>query len=249
VRVSGACWARCPTCTAVCIGSILECAGCASCADLRWYQCTHLLCRRRDLYSTIAAELQRVLGLAGKPIPEAVAVLGRNCHMPNALTSPLHVVLHMEARAAAAVCAGQRSVAPAGADGGRDGCAADQASGGEQQPPPGGPQGGANQALGPPAAGGAAEAVLRELSGRRWYVAGVRAAAREGGCCASRASYVGAVLGALQGHPAASPASPACSSGTTMRGLPAAWLAKYSTASEVERLARRLCADREAAAC
>ncbi|EFJ42871.1 hypothetical protein VOLCADRAFT_97046 [Volvox carteri f. nagariensis] len=45
--------------------------------------------------SEIAGHLARALELRTEPVPVAVAALGRNCHMPNALQTPLHVVLHM----------------------------------------------------------------------------------------------------------------------------------------------------------
>jgi len=53
------------------------------------------------LGAEIAAELRRALALAGTPHLAATEALGRNCHMPNALTTPLHAVLHQEALAAA----------------------------------------------------------------------------------------------------------------------------------------------------
>jgi hypothetical protein len=43
------------------------------------------------LASEIAGHLRQALSLASTPPPAAVAQLGRNCHMPNALTSPLQV--------------------------------------------------------------------------------------------------------------------------------------------------------------
>ena len=39
----------------------------------------------------------------------------------------------------------------------------------------------------------------REPGRQRWFTLGVRLALREGGCCASRAAYVGACLGAWLG--------------------------------------------------
>ncbi len=57
------------------------------------------------------------------------------------------------------------------------------------------------------------------------YVWGVRLALREGGCCASRAAYVGAMLGAMVGR----------------EGLPEGWLAKYTAQEQVAGWAEALC--------
>lgn len=48
------------------------------------------------LATEIAGHLETALDLAARPVPDVVALLGRNCHMPNALTTPIHCVLHME---------------------------------------------------------------------------------------------------------------------------------------------------------
>jgi hypothetical protein len=44
----------------------------------------------------LADKLERALELQQQPHSVAVDVLGRNCHMPNALQTPLHTVLHQE---------------------------------------------------------------------------------------------------------------------------------------------------------
>ncbi|KAJ9526617.1 hypothetical protein QJQ45_017626 [Haematococcus lacustris] len=52
-----------------------------------------------ELAGVIAGNLRHAMKLAALPPSTAIAELGRNCHMPNALTSPLQIVLHMEHRA------------------------------------------------------------------------------------------------------------------------------------------------------
>lgn len=49
-----------------------------------------------DLSAVIADHLQTALQLRDQPHLDAVQQLGRNCHMPNALQTPLHTVLHQE---------------------------------------------------------------------------------------------------------------------------------------------------------
>jgi hypothetical protein len=122
--------------------------------------------------------------MAALDVPEAVAKLGRNCHFPNALTTPLHVVLHMEHLAAAAAAAAAA-----------------------------------------PSLGGDRQALMAAVGGM--YAQGVQAAIREGGCCASRASYVGAVLGAA----AAGAGAP----------LPQDWAKKYAAMKQVVLAAQHLC--------
>jgi ADP-ribosylglycohydrolase len=86
---------------------------------------------------SIALELTRAVEMSHIDPMEASKVLGNNCHMPNALTSPLQIALHLESSVD-----------------------------GQEDP--------------------------REVFRR-----GIRAALRCGGCCASRSSYLGAVLGIL----------------------------------------------------
>lgn len=50
----------------------------------------------KELAASVAGHLQRVLQLQQQPHTIAVQQLGRNCHMPNALQTPLHTVLHQE---------------------------------------------------------------------------------------------------------------------------------------------------------
>lgn len=57
------------------------------------------------------------------------------------------------------------------------------------------------------------------------YVWGVRLAVREGGCCASRAAFVGACLGAAAGAQA----------------LPASWVDACGAAADVRRWAGAIC--------
>lgn len=60
-------------------------------------------------------------------------------------------------------------------------------------------------------------------------VAAVRDALRAGGCCASRAGFVGSCLGALLGVDA----------------VPAAWLQKYESAEAVQAWAGEVCSSRK----
>lgn len=60
-------------------------------------------------------------------------------------------------------------------------------------------------------------------------VAAVRDALRAGGCCASRAGYVGACLGALFG----------------VEAVPAAWLQKHESAGAVQAWAGEVCSSRK----
>ncbi|GLC50861.1 hypothetical protein PLESTB_000440000 [Pleodorina starrii] len=156
----------------------------------------------RDLAPEIAAQLARALELRTTAVPAAVTALGRNCHMPNALQTPLHVVMHVEYLAAqmqTEVEARQEREKETGAEGGGGGGAA-----------------GANG--GDPWVGGSPQLPAEA------YTWGVRLAVREGGCCASRAAYVGACLGAMV---AAAPG------GGQLVGLPEEWLARYSEAAQV----------------
>ncbi|KXZ44235.1 hypothetical protein GPECTOR_70g465 [Gonium pectorale] len=62
----------------------------------------------------LAAQLRGCLALRSSPVAEAVAALGRNCHMPNALTTPLQVVLHVEHLAASLRMGGDEAAGAAG---------------------------------------------------------------------------------------------------------------------------------------
>ena len=114
----------------------------------------------------ISQWLRLALSLALKPPREAVPELGgRNCHMPNALTTPLHIVLHVEyLRTASSQDTARESTETC--------CVHD---------------------------GGQDDAVDGSLDHQMWFKQGVRLALSEGGCCASRAAYVGACLGAMMG--------------------------------------------------
>lgn len=142
-----------------------------------------------ELARLIASSLEQALALRSTPVPQAVAIMGRNCHMPNALTTPLHVVLHVEATAGHATP--ELSQAHAGA-----------------------------------ANGDGVGASLEEAQ----YTRAVRLALREGGCCASRASYVGACMGALLGRNA----------------VPQSWLARYVEAARVQAWAATVVGLRDA---
>ncbi|KAG2433550.1 hypothetical protein HYH02_012667 [Chlamydomonas schloesseri] len=155
------------------------------------------------LAAELADHLAKAHELRGVSVPEATAVLGRNCHMPNALQTPLQVVMHVE-HLVEQQRQSQGQEAPA-ADGG---VGAGTATPGAQLP---------------------AEA----------YVWGVRLAVREGGCCASRAAYVGACLGAMVAGAGTQDAA-----GAGAGALPADWLAKYTSGSQVKVWAEAIMAAR-----
>ena len=136
----------------------------------------------------------------------ATASLGRNCHMPNALQTPLQVCLYVEHLMA---------------EGGGEGAAAAAASAASCRVG----AGGATPAAAAASAGGPAAAV-RQDAGVAWYKLGVRLAIREGGCCASRAAYVGAALGARL-H-------------LGLHALPADWVARYPQYNYVVQQTRQL---------
>ncbi|KAG2442291.1 hypothetical protein HXX76_002377 [Chlamydomonas incerta] len=141
------------------------------------------------LAAELADHLAKAHDLRGVPVPEATAVLGRNCHMPNALQTPLQVVMHVEYLV-------EQQWQQEGASG--------TAGAGAQLP---------------------AEA----------YVWGVRLAVREGGCCASRAAYVGACLGTMVAG---------ADEGVGSGALPPDWLAKYTSAARVQAWAEVVVAAR-----
>ncbi|KAG2498090.1 hypothetical protein HYH03_003848 [Edaphochlamys debaryana] len=153
-----------------------------------------LAARCGPLAPELAAHLRSCLALAATPVPEAVAKLGRNCHMPNALQTPLQVVLYVEHHHAQAQA----------------------------------------QARLPPAA----------------YVEGVRLAIREGGCCASRAAYVGACLGALcapshsEGEEGAQKEGEKEGVAGALVALPQSWIARYGAAEQVTAWAGAILAAR-----
>lgn len=193
------------------------------------------------LGTTVASHLRAVTALAHLSPCAAFAQLGRNCHMPNALTSPLHIVLHLEhlARATLGEMGNKdrngTAAQPAGADGsGADG----QVAGGWD---------------------GEVAAVMGAC-----YAQGVRAAIVEGGCCASRAAYVGGCLGALAGWVEREAgggrdedgfsfaAGGGCEgggehsegeggSGQVLVGLPCEWVGRYGEAKVVLNAVQSLC--------
>ncbi|GLI69252.1 hypothetical protein VaNZ11_013830 [Volvox africanus] len=160
----------------------------------------------RNLGPEIAGHLVRVLELRTTAVPVAVAALGRNCHMPNALQTPLHVVLHVEHMirqrdAFTSVLDSTNYASHQGATAVTTGAMVNT----EQETRYGGP--------------GVAGLPYKT------YVWAVRLAVREGGCCASRAAFVGACVGAMVAglNPDESPSL----------GLPEDWLGRYPFAEKV----------------
>lgn len=135
----------------------------------------------------MAAALQATLDLAHLPPSEAAAALGRNCHMPAALQTPLQVVLHVEHLAATGAL--------------------------------------------PPVAADHGSSASGDTGNLGLYVLGVRLAIREGGCCASRAAYVGACLGALEG----------------LDAVPTSWRSRCADFDGVLADAEAICRARDAA--
>eukprot|EP00887_Chlorella_sp_A99_P003938 scaffold11.g3938.t1 len=193
-------------------------------------------------WGEVAARLQQAADLAPLPPAEIVARLGRNCHLPNSLTTPLHVMLHLEwqrqqGRQGAPGAGGsslQEGAVPGGApqlpappqqataaattaEGGADACLPCGLGGGS---PCELPATGYEATAAAPAAQDEWPAALDE----RGFCETVRLAVREGGCCASRATFVGALAGAQAGG----------------ARLPASWRAKSRVNAEVAALARRL---------
>ncbi len=143
-----------------------------------------------ELNAEIAAHLEQAqqMARAGQSVHAVVAALGRNCHLPNSLQTPLH----------AALLYSLRSSAPS-----------TPTTAGERQ---------------------------------RVYKAAVRAALREGGCAASRATYTGAILGAWL---AGAGAGAGADGGTDMEGadpdfLPSGWTAQVTGFETTRRQAEVL---------
>ncbi|KAF6260730.1 ADP-ribosylation/Crystallin J1 [Scenedesmus sp. NREL 46B-D3] len=134
--------------------------------------------------ASIAGHLEKALQLQQTPHADAVQELGRNCHMPNALQTPIHAVLHHEWLAARQ----------------QDG------------------------------AGTAAHGLTVEAR-QGMFVAALRDVMLAGGCCASRASYAGACLGALLGPEA----------------VPASWVQRCDAGAKVQQWAAAVCAARSGA--
>jgi hypothetical protein len=137
--------------------------------------------------------MQQALDLTPKPHLEVVQQLGRNCHMPNACQTPLHVVLHHE----------WLSQLPQG-----EGGAAALATGDLTT-----------------SSNGDCKTLEGGSGVQGVFVGALRDALRAGGCCASRAGFAGALLGALLG--------PDC--------LPQSWAGKCSSYAEVKDAAEVLC--------
>jgi hypothetical protein len=146
----------------------------------------------------VAGGLARVLQLQHTPHAAAVDALGRNCHLPNSCQTPLHAVLYHERK-----WQQQQQQMDGSADqgqGGLDGESEQRGSGG------------------------------RDLQDRKQQVlvAAVRDALAAGGCCASRAGFVGACMGALLGAEA----------------VPADWAQKHEVHGSVLRWADLVCSSR-----
>lgn len=130
------------------------------------------------LSNELAGHLERAVELAAKPHDEAVEALGRNCHAPNSVQTPLHAVLHAE------WCGASRG-------------------------------------------GSLCDLSLDER--RNTFAAAIRGALEGGGCCASRAGFAGACLGALMGAEA----------------IPATWVQRTHAAADVTTWTERLCKARD----
>lgn len=176
------------------------------------------------IWRQVAERLQQAAALAHLPPREAVSILGRNCHLPGSLQTPLHVLLHLEWRLASGGDSVAAPAAPSSVHGGNvqkqqlDRTSALPAVGPVQACLPCSMgKGTACELPGPSPAGAAAVAALRQQQQQQQqlpakltaaaYQDAVRLAIREGGCCASRAGLVGALAGAaLDGGPEALPA-------------------------------------------
>lgn len=148
-------------------------------------------------------------------------MLGCNCHLPNALQTPLHVVLYVER-----LIARDWSNSTDRTNKGDDGQDTSSNSAGGDAP-------------GNDCSAGSRMVCLPPVA----YVWGVRLAVREGGCCASRAAYVGACLGALVAGSYNSGLE-GCGRGG---GLPKEWLELYPAAVQVRSWAEALVGARTAA--
>jgi ADP-ribosylglycohydrolase len=144
-----------------------------------------------ELAASIAGHLDRTLQLQQTPHADAVHELGRNCHMPNALQTPIHAVIHHEWLAK------------------------------QQQQ-----QGEASSSASASALHSSSVAQKQDV-----FVAALREVMLAGGCCASRASYAGACLGALLGPEA----------------VPASWLQRCDAGENVLQWAAAVCGAREGA--
>jgi hypothetical protein len=143
-----------------------------------------------ELAASIAGHLDRTLQLQQTPHADAVQELGRNCHMPNALQTPIHAVLHHEWLAA------------------------------QQQ-----------HQQGEASASASALHSLSLAQKQGVFVTALGEVMLAGGCCASRASYAGACLGALLGPEA----------------VPVSWLQRCNSGEDVRQWAAAVCGAREGA--
>lgn len=169
-----------------------------------------------ERHAAIAQGFETVLSLRERDHAGVVEQLGRNCHMPNAALTPLHAALHHEWRLEERQRQRQRQEGGGGSglqlDGGGSGSGAVSGEGGA----------GSSAA----AAGDQGGPTEEEAA----YTAAIRDALAAGGCCASRAGFAGALLGARLGPGA----------------VPAGWLARMEAGQEVARLFDQLHAARGA---
>lgn len=128
----------------------------------------------------VADHLARALSMQAVSVGDAIAQLGKNCHMPNACQTPLHIVLHAEWQLRQRGCSDERALPP--------------------------------------------------LGRQQVYMAGIKGALAGGGCCASRAAFAGACLGAWLGPEA----------------VPEAWALRCSSIQAVRAHADAICSARGA---
>ena len=130
-----------------------------------------------NLCQQLASRLQQALDLTHKPHLEVVQQLGRNCHMPNACQTPLHVILHCEWLSQQPIDAGLAAAANhtqcTSSSSGSSGAVVTDA--------------------------GTNISSSSSVGGQEVFVCAIRDALRAGGCCASRAGFAGALLGGLLG--------------------------------------------------
>ena len=193
-------------------------------------------CLAGDAGAAVCRALEQAAALADRSASDAVDQLGRNCHLPTSLQTALHAALHVEwehgirttpdggRRAAEAPAHGSAwpeaaaaACLPCSADGPPGGGACSLALGEES---PGGKPAGPAAPLPCPSPAASGPAILPGVA----WVRGVRLALSQGGCCASRASFSGACLGAMVG----------------MAGIPHDWMGRVAGHEDSLRLGEEL---------
>jgi hypothetical protein len=159
----------------------------------------------------VADGLERVLQLQVTPHAAAVGALGRNCHLPNSCQTPLHAVLCYEREWQQLQQQHMQGVLNERHNQLQDGAADQGETGSDCEAAQHGFQGQRRQSL-----------------KQQMLVAAVRDALAAGGCCASRAGFVGACMGALLGAEA----------------VPAEWAQKHEAHGSVLRWADSVCGSR-----